>query len=141
MLFPFANAAAKRDGPAIKTAMSLDAMRTGSFPHGIAFLRGLEADQIGCMGKKYRKQFPLDIGPHNMYEFSDMTTRLDYPGLALVRGVEGLILELLPAMWSVLLCLHLSLAEDSAAVCFVRQRHFFCAHGAVMLPGAGTRRR
>ena len=47
-----------------------------------------------------------------------------------MRG--GRILMSLPAMWSVLLCLHLGPAEDLAVACFVRQRpffSFFCSGG------------
>lgn len=40
------------------------------------------------------------------------------------------ILMSLPAMWSVLLCLHLGPAEDLAVACFVRQRPFFQMEGS-----------
>lgn len=41
----------------------------------------------------------------------------------------------LPAMWSVLLCLHLGPAEDLAVACFVRQRPFFMFFTQVEVPG------
>lgn len=50
------------------------------------------------------------------YDFSDEMARCRLPLLGLVTGQPDRILMTLPAMWSVLLCLHLSPAEDSAAM-------------------------
>lgn len=60
-----------------------------------------------------------------VYDCSDARTRSRLPLSGLVTIRLGRILMSLPAMWSVLLCLHLGPAEDLAVACFVRQRLFF----------------